>query len=92
MNRKGVRSEPRPDHSQETSPLLTAYCDHFHVVSEYTGGSAVDGTALHRHEQDGKNIFHKTSTCSEWILNAGDNGETYDNVPKNKRQLGQVTT
>ena len=58
MNRKGVLSEsrgPRSD-SQETTPLLTAYC-----ASENTGGSAVDGTALHRNEQDGKNIVHKTS-------------------------------
>ena len=26
------------------------------------------------------------------MINAGDNGETYDNVPKNRRQLGQVIT
>jgi hypothetical protein len=52
MNRKGVLSDPRPD-SQETSPLLNAYGDHFHVASvaspitENTGlgGSAVDGAA-----------------------------------------------
>ena len=61
MIRKGVLSEPRgprPD-SQETSPLLTAYYDHFHT--ENTGGSAVDGAALHRDEHDGKSIVHKTS-------------------------------
>ena len=61
MNRKGALSEPpgpRTD-SQETSPLLTAYCDHFYT--ENTGGSAVDGAALHRNEQDGKNIVHKTT-------------------------------
>lgn len=61
MNRRGanVLSEPRaprpPADSQETSPLLTAYQDHFHVASENIGGSAADGTALHRDEQDGKN-------------------------------------
>jgi hypothetical protein len=59
MNRRGVLSEPRAPRplvdSQETSPLLTAYQDHFHVASE-GGGSAVDGTAVHRSEQDGKNI------------------------------------
>jgi hypothetical protein len=68
MNTKGVLSEPRgprPD-SQETSPLLNAYSDDFHVASaashnENTGGSAVDGAALRRNEQDGKNIVHKTS-------------------------------
>ena len=95
MNRRGVLSEPRrpsPD-NQETSPLLTAYCDHFHVASEYTGGSALDGAALHRNEQDGKNVVHKTSlhVLNDYSI-AGDDGETYDNVPKNKRQLGQVTT
>ena len=52
-------SEPhvlRPD-SRETSPLLAAYCD---VAShtEITGGSAVDGVALRRNEQYGKNIVH----------------------------------
>ena len=90
---------PSPDTSQETSPLLTAYCDRFPVASESenTGGSAVDdGTvALHRNEQDGKNITHKSSlhVPSEYSI-AGDNSETYasDNVPKDKRQLGQVTT
>jgi hypothetical protein len=62
MNRKGVLSEsepraPRPlADSQETSPLLTAYQEHFHVASGNTGGSAVDGTALHRNEQDGRYI------------------------------------
>jgi hypothetical protein len=58
MNRKGVSEPrgPRPD-SQETSPLLTAYCEHFHVASENTGGSAVDGAALRRNEEDGKNIL-----------------------------------
>ena len=97
MNRKGVLSEPRgpsPD-SQETSPLLTAYCDDFpgHVASANTGGSAADGTALRRNNQDGKKIVHKTSlhVLSECTM-AGDNGETYDNVPKDKRQLGQVST
>ena len=60
MNRKGVLSEPRDPRSdsQETSPLLTTHYDHFHT--ENTGGSAVDGAALHRNEQDG-NIVHKTS-------------------------------
>jgi hypothetical protein len=50
MNRKGV-SEP----SQETSPLLTAD-DRLHVASytENPGGSAIDGAALHRNEQDGE--------------------------------------
>ena len=95
MNRKGVLSEPRrpsPD-SQETSPLLTAYCDHFHVASGNTGGSAVDGTALRRNEQDGKNIAYKTSLhVPSKNSMVGDNGETYDNVPKDKRQLGQVTS
>ena len=49
MNRKGVL-EPRDPHtdSQETTPLLTAYSH-----TENAGGSAVDGTALHRNEQDG---------------------------------------
>jgi hypothetical protein len=51
MNRKGV-SEPT---SQETSPLLTAD-DRLHVAShtENPGGSAIDGAALHRNEQDGE--------------------------------------
>ena len=97
MNRKGILSKPRRPSldSQETNPLLTAYCDHFHVASENTsaGGSAVDGTTLRRNEQDGKNIVHKSSlhVPSEYST-AGDNGETYDNVPKDKRQLGQVAT
>ena len=66
MNRKGVLSDPRPD-SQETSPLLNAYSDVASVaspVNENTGlgGSApVDGAALRRNEQDGKNIVRKTS-------------------------------
>jgi hypothetical protein len=57
MNRKGVLepSGPRTD-SQETTPLLNAYSH-----TENTGGSAVDGTALHRNEQDGKNIVHENS-------------------------------
>ena len=62
MNRKGVLSDPRPD-SQETSPLLNAYSD-VASVNENTGlgGSApVDGAALRRNEQDGKNIVRKTS-------------------------------
>ena len=62
MDRKGVLSERLnscPDTSQETSPLLTVYCDHFHSDSENTGGSAVDGVALHRNEQGGKNIVHR---------------------------------
>ena len=62
MDRKDVLAEPcgsHPDTSPETRALLTAYCDHFHT--ENTGGSAVDGAALHRNEQDGKNIVHKTS-------------------------------
>ena len=61
MDRK-VPSEPRglrPDTSRETSPLLTVYYDDFHTQN--TGGSAADGVALHRNEQDGKNIVHKTS-------------------------------
>ena len=67
MNRKGVPSEPhvpRPN-SPETNPLLSAYCD---VAShtEITGGSAVDGVALHRNEQYGKNIVHITSTHFEY--------------------------
>ena len=89
MNRKGVL-EPRGPrtNSQETTPLLTAYSH-----TENTGGSKVDGTALHRNEQDSKNIVHKTSLhfLSEYSM-VGDNGETYDNEPKDKRQLGQVTT
>ena len=65
MNRKGVLSDPSPD-SQETSPLLNAYSDVASVaspVNENTGlgGSAVDGAALSRNEQDGKNIVRKTS-------------------------------
>ena len=73
MNRKGVLSEPhgpRPD-SQETSPLLNTYSDHFHVAShsENAGGSAVDGAALRRNEQDGKNIVHKSSLhVLRWYL------------------------
>ena len=47
MNKKGV-SEP----SQETSPLLTAD-DRLHHT-ENPGGSAIDGAALHRNEQDGE--------------------------------------
>jgi hypothetical protein len=65
MNRKGVLFEPRGPRtdSQETSPLLTAYYEHFYVPSrtENIGGSAVDGAALRRNEQDGKNIVPKTS-------------------------------
>jgi hypothetical protein len=66
MNRNGVLSDPRPD-SQETSPLLNAYSDHLALaaspLTENTGlgGSALDGAALHRNEQDGKNIVRKTS-------------------------------
>ena len=62
MNRKGVL-EPRGPRtgSQETTPLLSASSH-----TENTGGSAVDGTALHRSEQDGKNIVHEISLqCSE---------------------------
>ena len=65
MNRKGVSEPcdgPGPD-SQETSPLLTPYCDHAHT--ENTGGSAVDGAALHRNEQDGKNCSQNFTTCSD---------------------------
>ena len=91
MNRKDVLEPrgPRTD-SQETTPLLTDYSH-----TENTGGSAVDGSALHRNEQDGKNIplFTKTSlhVLSECSI-TGDHGETYDNVPKGKRQIGQVIT
>jgi hypothetical protein len=75
MNRKGVLSDPRPD-SQETSPLLNAFSDHFHVASvasplnESTGlgGSAVDGAALRRNEQGGKNIVRKTSVLGEYSM------------------------
>ena len=90
MNRKGVLSEPRgprPD-SQETTPLLNAYSDH---VSTHTE-NAVDGAALRRNEQEGKNIIHKFSHVPSEYSMTGDNGEMYDNVPKDKRQLGQVTT
>ena len=91
MNRKGVPSEPRgpcPD-SQETSPLLNAYS---HVPSHTE--NAVDGAALRRNEQEGKNVVHRSSlhVPIEYSMAGDSNGETYDNVPKDKRQLGQVTT
>ena len=60
MNRKGVLSEPhvpRPD-SLETSPLLAVHYDSIASHTENTGGSAVDGAALRRNEQESKNIVH----------------------------------
>ena len=91
MNRKGLL-EPRGPRkgSQETTPLLTTYSH-----TENTGGSAVDGIILYRNEQDGKKtLFAKFhfNVLSDFLM-AGNNGETYDNVPKGKRQLGpsQVT-
>lgn len=62
MNRKGVLEPrgPRTD-NQETTPLLTAYSH-----TEITGGSAVDGAALRRNGQDGKNTCSRNFTaCSE---------------------------
>ena len=95
MNKKDVLSEPpsrgpRPD-SQETSPLLNAYSDLDHVPTHTE--NAEDGAALRRNEHDGKNIVHKSHYLflSEYTM-TGDNGEMFDNVPKDKRQLGQVTT
>ena len=94
MNRKGVPSEPRGPHpdSQETSPLLNAYSDHSHVLTH--AENAVDDAALRRNEQEGKNIVHRSSLHLpiEYSMAGDSNGETYDNVPKDKRQLGQVTT
>ena len=62
MDRKGVPSEPHVprSNSPETDPLLSAYCD-VASHSEIAGGSAVDGVALRRNEQDGKNIVHFTT-------------------------------
>ena len=65
MNRKGVLSEshvPRPD-SRETSPLLAVHRDSIASHTENTGESAVDGAALHRNEQDSKNIVHTKIYC-----------------------------
>ena len=53
----------------------------------------MDGTVLYRNEQDGKKTLFTKFHCnvlSDFSM-AGNNGETYDNVPKGKRQLGQVT-
>ena len=49
--------------TQESAPLLTAYDDHIasHTENTSSGGSALDGAALRRNEQDGKNIVHKLS-------------------------------
>ena len=75
-----------PD-SHETSPLLTVD-DHIASHNENPEGSAVDDAVLGRNEQDGESIVTKLQTYTESMFNAVDNGETYDNVPKDKRQLG----
>jgi len=52
----------------ESSPLLTVD-DHLHVAShaENAGGSAIDGDALRRNEQDrGFAMFTQLYTYSEW--------------------------
>ena len=67
--------------SQETSPLLT-------FDDENAGPSAVDGAALSRNDRDGEHCLHNHYLDVLDVDITGDNGETYDNVPKNKRQLG----
>ena len=83
-----------PDSSQpeESNPLLLTSTND----ENGSGASAVDGAALRRNESHGEHTFPKKKkhVLSE-IFNTGDHGETYDNVPKERRQLGQwspVTT
>jgi len=73
--------------SNESTPLLThVLASTLTLNTNNFKGSAIDGEALGRDESGSKCL---QSQITEFLKNMQDQaGETYDNVPKEKRQLG----
>ncbi|PPR03657.1 hypothetical protein CVT24_007771 [Panaeolus cyanescens] len=74
----------------ESAPLLEQDSS-----ENIVGGSAVDGVAISRSQANGEQIQNSyrssKSTDARLGTTAQDQGESYDNVPKEKRQLGSDT-